>query len=112
METSFVQSVKIAIISALDLSRDALHVYAGMAVFLGVAIVFRKPLRSFAPWFAVLVVACAAEALDAFDDLRAFGHWRAGASLHDIVNTVFWPTVLILLARFSRRFRIGGGGGA
>ncbi len=112
MEPSAVQAFKLAVISALGLSRDTLHVYAGMAVFLIVALLFRKPLRSFVPLFAVVLIAVAVEALDAIDDIRWFGHWRAGASLHDIANTLFWPAILFLLSRFSRHFRTGGRGDA
>ena len=35
-------------------------------------------------------------------DFRIHGHWRFMASLHDFVNTVFWPLMLWLLARYSR----------
>jgi hypothetical protein len=107
METSTVQSIKLIILSVVGLSKDALHVYVGLAVFLAAALVLRKPLHAFLPWFAVCLAAIAGEALDAFDDLRSLGHWRVGASVHDILNTLFWPTVLSLLSRFSRRFRVG-----
>ncbi len=112
METSAVQAMKLAVMSASGLSRDALHLYVGMAVFLIVALLFRKPLRSIVPLLAVVLIAVAIEALDATDDLRSFGHWRVGASLHDIANTLFWPAVLFLLSRFSRRFRTACSGKA
>jgi hypothetical protein len=99
MDTSDLQSVKLAIIAALGLSKDALHVYVGLAVFLLTALALQRSLRSLLPWTAVVVVAFAGELFDALDDLRSLGHWRWSASIHDIVNTLFWPTALLLLSR-------------
>lgn len=86
-------------VSATGLSKDALHIYLGLAVFLLVATALRKPLRSFVPWAAVVVVALAAELMDLRDNLASLGQWRWSASLHDLANTMFWPTVLMVLAR-------------
>ncbi|MBP6750871.1 MAG: hypothetical protein KA144_14650 [Xanthomonadaceae bacterium] len=108
METSAVQALKLALVSTLGLSRDALHVYVGLTVFLVVAIVRRKRSWILLSWLAVVAVAVFGEALDAVDDLRSIGRWRVGASVHDIVNTLFWPTALSFLARFDRRFRAPG----
>ena len=99
METSAVQSLKLAIVELTGLSKDALHVYVGLAIFLAVAAISRKPLRSIVPWLAVLVVAIAGEVVDMIDDLSNLGHWRWDASLRDVLNTLFWPTVLWLLGR-------------
>ena len=103
METSALQSAKLAIIAVLGLSKDALHIYVGLSVFLVTALALRRSLRSLVPWFAVVVIAFAGELLDAIDDIRSLGHWRWTASIHDIVNTLFWPTALLLLARYCRR---------
>jgi hypothetical protein len=103
METSVVQAAKLAVIAAFGLSKDALHIHVGLAVFIIAALVLRKPWRSVVPWLAVLAVACAGELLDAVDNLRSIGHWLWRASLHDLLNTLFWPTVLLLLARYRCR---------
>lgn len=99
METSTIQSIKLAVVGFSGLSKDALHVYVGLTVFLLVAIVHRRGLKSLWPLGAVLLVAAVGELLDMRDDLGSFGHWRWRASLHDVVNTVFWPLVLWLLIR-------------
>lgn len=109
METSTVQSIKLAIISTTGLSKDALHIYVGLAIFLVAAIVLRKPLRSVVPWLLVLAVVVAGELVDMRDDILSLGYWRWGASVHDILNTLFWPTVLLLLARFGVLFSESGG---
>ena len=90
------------IVGLTGLSKDALHVYAGLAVWLVAAAVFRKSITTLKPWLVVLVVALVIEGFDAFDDWVQLGRWRYRASLHDVVNTMFWPTLLTLLARYTR----------
>lgn len=108
METSTVQAIKLAIVSFTGLEKDALHIYVGLGVFLGFAALFKKPLRCAAPWLAVLFFAVCGELLDMRDDLASLGVWRWRASLHDVLNTLFWPTVLLLLARHSELLRRSG----
>ncbi|MBC7919211.1 MAG: hypothetical protein H7Y28_15520 [Rhodoferax sp.] len=102
METLPVQATKLAIAAATGLDKDALHIYIGLAVFFATASILKKPIKSIWPWFAVLVIAIAGELLDRRDDIASLGYWRWKASLHDIINTQFWPAVILLLARFSR----------
>lgn len=99
METSAVQAVKLAIVAATGLSKDALHIYVGLAVFLIVAAVSKRSVSSWLPWLAVLLLATLGELVDMRDDLLSLGYWRWSASLHDIINTILWPTVLLVLAR-------------
>ena len=101
METSTAQAIKLAIVSVTGLSKDALHIYDSLAVLLTTAAVLRKRLRSIVPWLVVLAVAISGELIDMHDDIMSLGYWRWGASLHDVLNTLFWPTVLLLLARFG-----------
>jgi hypothetical protein len=105
MEISTPQAIKVAIISLTGLSRDALHIYGGLAIFILVA-AFGKKLRIYLAWLTALTVALAVEASDAHDDLAWFGHWRWQESLHDVINTLFWPSVLmglwIIRSRYGR----------
>jgi hypothetical protein len=93
------QELKATIVATTGLSKDALHIYLGLLVLFGVALVLRQSLRSVLPWLAVVLVAVLLELPDMRDDFNSVGHWRWQASLHDIVNTLFWPTVLLFLAR-------------
>ena len=102
METSLVQSMKLAIAAGMGLSKDALHIYVGLSVYLLVALLVRRSMNSFLPVAAVAALACAGEVVDMIDDLLSLGHWRWGDSAHDIANTVIWPLVLYLLARYTR----------
>lgn len=99
METTFVQSVKLAIMANTGLGRDALHIYFGLTALIISVLVLRKSIKSFVPWLVVFALAIAGELLDMRDDLASRGHWRWSASLHDIWNTLFWPTVILILAR-------------
>ncbi len=104
MEPTAFQSAKLAIVTFTDLGRDALHVYAGLATLFLAALLWRKPLRSWLPWLVVLAVAVVVEILDLRDDAATHGNLRWGASAHDIVNTLIWPTVILLLARRTTLF--------
>jgi hypothetical protein len=112
METSTVQAIKLAIVAATGLSKDALHLHVGMAVFLVAAMVSRRPVSSWLPWLAVLAVALAGEGVDMRDDLASLGHWRWSASLHDIVNTIAWPSILLVVGRHAQVLFAKRGAGA
>jgi len=102
MALSAFQSFKHELGTLAGLSKDALHVYFGLTAFLITAAVVRQGLRSWAPLLVALTIAVAGELLDARDNFRTYGQWRVGASVHDIINTMFWPLALWLLARYSR----------
>nr|WP_218878691.1 hypothetical protein [Pseudomonas flavescens] len=95
VDISTAQSIKLAIVSAAGLSKDALHIYVGMAVYLALVAVTRR-LRPYIAWLGVFIIACAGEWVDRRDDIESLGYWRWQASVHDIVNTLFWPTALTL----------------
>ena len=96
MDISTTQSLKLAIVSATGLSRDALHIYVGLAAYLTLIAVIRG-FRPYIGWLGVFIIACAGEWVDRRDDLESLGYWRWQASAHDILNTLFWPTALTLL---------------
>jgi cell shape-determining protein MreD len=99
---SILQSAKLLAIEATSLGRDALHVYVGMAVLLLVAIVWKKPLSDWRPIAAVALASVAGEVWDVID---TWSHGRTpkwNANWKDIWNTMLWPGVLFLLARFTK----------
>ena len=105
MEISTVQSIKLAIMSGTGLTRDALHIHLGLAAMVLAALLFRRSLRSLLPWFVALAACLLVEAADLRDDIATYGYLRWGASAHDLLNTMLWPTVLLLVARYTRLFR-------
>lgn len=99
METSLFQATKLYLVTTTGLSRDALHICVGLALFLVAAVIFRKSLRSFLPVLIVMAVAILGELLDMRDDFRVFGYWDWQNSLGDFINSVFWPLAICLMAR-------------
>lgn len=95
------QQAKLWLVGNLHLAKDALHIYVALFVFLGSAALFRWPLRSWKPLALVAVAAIGGEAWDMIDRVRGgigqdpAGNWK------DVWNTMFWPTALWLLARYT-----------
>jgi hypothetical protein len=96
------QSAKLIMVEATNLGKDALHIYVGLTVMLLVVILFKKSLADWRPLAAVAVASIAGELWDVID---TFSHGRTprwNANWKDIWNTMFWPTILFGLARFTR----------
>jgi len=99
------QHAKLWIMHMAGLPKDALHIYVGLLVFLAAAALTKRPLGSRVPILAVLLVALAGELWDVVDTINAHKRifwWR---NWHDVWNTMFWPTMLFLLARYTRVLR-------
>jgi hypothetical protein len=109
MDVSAFQTAKLALVENLGLSRDACHVYVGLILFLVPLLVLPKRRAAGLAWMLVLLAALAGEALDRSEDLRLLGYWQWRESIHDLWNTLFWPTVLYLLFRFRLLRRKGAG---
>lgn len=106
---SALQATKLWLIGMTGLSKDALHVYVALILFFGSAMLFKWSLAGWRPWTVVLVAAVAGEAWDIRDRLVSAVAVDLAGDWHDIWNTMFWPSVILLLARYSRRFgRLSG----
>lgn len=94
---------KTSLASEFGASQELLHMHAGLAIFFTVALVFRQRMRSWLPIALVYIFAIGNEAIDAIGS----GEFNPKDSepFFDVLNTVFWPTLLFLLAR--RRARKG-----
>ena len=99
---SMLQSAKMVLIEATNLSKDALHIYVGMAVMLLVVILFKKSLADWRPLAAVAFAALAGEIWDVIDTYSHGGTPKFNANWKDVWNTMFWPTILFGLARFTK----------
>ena len=78
------------------LGEELLHLHAGMAIFFLFALVFRRRLRSYVPIAAVYFFALFNEVVDFWQPDRPSGFLPY---IIDILHTIFWPTMLFLLAR-------------
>lgn len=86
----------------VGLSRDAMHIHVGLAVFfLTVGLLQRRP-DSWLPWTAAALAAFGGEAWDIYDRLAIGAEADPPAHWHDIWNTLFWPTMIALGTRLWR----------
>lgn len=94
-------SIKALMIEQTDLSRDALHIFAGVGGQLLVALLIRRGLGHPLPWLVVLV----AELVNEYFDLNEGDVWGERpmwpGSVRDLLVTMAIPTLLLLLARYA-----------
>lgn len=105
---SALQSAKLWVIALTGLSKDALHVYVGLTLFFGSALLFKWSLAGWRPWTVVLLAAVSGEAWDISDRLVSAVPVDLAGDWHDIWNTMFWPSVILILARTTRIFAASG----
>ncbi|HEX8643922.1 MAG TPA: hypothetical protein VF702_08420 [Allosphingosinicella sp.] len=92
--------LKLLLLEATGLSRDALHILFGVAAQLLLAAVLRRSLASPLPWLGVLI----AEAANEYHDLTGDSFTEKEIwpdSLADLLVTMAIPSALLLLARYA-----------
>ena len=96
----------------LHLSKDALHIHLGLAIYLAVLLTLSRGRWLWLPWATVLTFELVNEAVDIFHHGSSTAD--LGGSVKDIVNTMLWPTVLLVGTHIllRRAHRIDGAGGA
>ena len=99
---SLFQSSKIFLSEVTSLGKDALHIYVGLGVMLLVAVALKKPLSDWRPIVAVAFASVAGEVWDVIDTFSHGGTPKWNANWKDVWNTMFWPTILFGLARFTK----------
>ncbi|HEY9553628.1 hypothetical protein [Allosphingosinicella sp.] len=75
-----------------------LHVHFGLLIFVITALLLKRRMRSPWPLAAVAFFAVANEVVDYIGPEP----WPLWGSLVDVLNTLFWPAMLFLLARRGR----------
>lgn len=91
------QTFKEIMIDATGLGKDALHVYAGLILLIGVRLVWRRRGGWVLGWLAALGAALLVEYLDIRAELTEANRRPDAEHWKDIWNTMFWPSVLLLL---------------
>ena len=105
MYDSVFQDIKTHIVSFTGLEKDALHIYVGIGVFLITSLLFKNHhYRWLIALFVVIAAASMGEVLDRHDQLIIDKHWYWQGSVHDIVNTCFFPTLFTLMLTFTHFF--------
>jgi hypothetical protein len=102
---SWLQEMKLLLMGSTGLSKDALHVYVGLAVFL--LALTRWRIGSLPPLLVVLTVALAGEVWDLIDNIRTDVPMQWAGHIKDIWNTLFWPVVLSAIGRWTPILRQG-----
>ena len=109
---SLFEARKLTVIEATGLDKDALHIYFGMTLFLVVRLAWRGRGGWVAAWFAVLVMACGGELLDLTAEYSRSAIQPDAEHWHDIWNTMFWPTMLLLVGRWLPQGQAAADGGS
>lgn len=91
------------IVHHATITDDALHVHGSLLIFLLSAVIIRRRPDNIWSWLIVLTLELFNEYADMHGATR--GEADIAASLHDIYNTMFWPTIILLFSRllFPRR---------
>ncbi|HEX2762672.1 MAG TPA: hypothetical protein VHM92_02340 [Allosphingosinicella sp.] len=114
--SSWYSEAKTGIEAWTGLDKDALHIHAAILLYLLIAVVLRR--RALWAWLAVLLVELANEALDLREQYQAgiqldwsealrLG-WREAAK--DVWNTMLWPSLFLVAARYLPQAAIIGAG--
>ncbi|HKX89209.1 MAG TPA: hypothetical protein VJM13_08370 [Sphingopyxis sp.] len=88
------------LVTSTALSKDALHIYFGLTLFVAVRLLWRWRGGWLAAWCAVLAMACGGEWLDMTAEASRSAIQPDAAHWHDIWNTMFWPTVLLIVGQW------------
>lgn len=87
------------LVGITDLDRDALHIYIGVGIQIAAAMLARRKLGDWLPWLVVLIVACLGEVADVNADWWPSPVMQIGKSVHDLVNTMIMPSLLMIASR-------------
>ena len=90
-------TIKTELTALLLLSRDALHIHFGLGLYFLAVLVFKRGFASPIPWLVVLAFELVNEGLDAYHDFEVVG------AVRDILNTMLWPTIALLVGRWLVR---------
>lgn len=85
----------------LGATEALLHVHVGLLIFVVTALLLRRRMASAWPVAVVAALAVLNEVVD-FCGPSPAPYWRSGL---DILNTIFWPAVLFVLARRGKGVR-------
>lgn len=104
-DTSAYQAFKLLLAEYLPVSRDVLHVLIGLGFMLA-ALTAARGRPAFRPLLiaaiGALLLGCAMELLDRWDDLRMLGRWRWRESLADVLRTAAIPALAAAAAALNR----------
>ncbi len=83
----------------VNMSPDALHVHMSLLILFGVALILRRRPDNWLPWLVLLLLDLVNEANDILHHSMRVPLDDRAAALHDLLNTMFWPTILLIFGR-------------
>lgn len=108
------ESFKTSIMAVTGLEKDALHIYVGISFYLLSLLLFRPIFRKYSirAFIALIIVtsfALLGEYLDnrpTISDVGILGlsSTQLTNSIHDLINTCFWPYILYALTKWTNIF--------
>lgn len=94
---------KVYMVQYSGLSRDALHVHIGIALYFALVFLLRRQAGSWVPALVVLGLCLLGEVFDIIHVIELGQHQKPFENLHDIANTMAWPVIFTLFARWRNR---------
>lgn len=90
---------KLFVEHTIAINHDALHIIIGVLVWLGIALVMRRPVSTKFPWLWLLALILWNETVDLWTEQWPDAGMQYGEGAKDVLLTMFVPTVLMFAAR-------------
>lgn len=100
---------KLFVEHSVSISHDALHILLGVALWMGLGLLFRRPLTSWVPWLWLLAVILWNETVDLWIEQWPNPGQQYGESAKDILLTLAVPTLIMVAARMRPDLFRGAG---
>ena len=98
------ETFKVILITLSGLSKDALHIYIALGVYLGSCLTFGWKARQWRPWLLVLSIAIMGEVWDILRSMELSQTVDLWENWRDIWNALLIPTALLVMSRYSSIF--------
>jgi hypothetical protein len=93
------EETKLLFERATDISKESLHIFAGVLIMLVAAGILRKPVSTRWPWLVVLAFAVLNEVIDLYVAQWPHPGMQFGESIKDLFVTMLLPSVLLFTAK-------------
>lgn len=91
---------KLFIEHSVSIGHDSLHVIAGVVLLLALALITRRPISAWRPWFWLLALTLWNETVDLWVEVWPDPGQQYGEGAKDILLTMLLPTLLVMAARY------------
>src|SRR5689334_5840006 len=98
---------KLFIEHAVAINHDAIHVIAGVLVWIGAGVITQRPLTSVRPWLWVVAIIAWNETVDLWVEKWPDPGQQYGEGAKDLILTVLLPTILMFALRLRPALFVG-----